>query len=412
MTPGNDDNFLDELGSLEAPRKGKPASGNRLRVTGSMVSLRYRFKQLWKNAGIELLLVIILFFSLRQVLTTSGTPEESRQIAAQSLELARGNLSLKNRPEPATLDAAARIAWHASLSETTLLPLALVTLVTGGGSTVLTIVSLLVAALTLLAIYAAGKELFSPETGIAAALVMAILPGFIAPASGLFTISFAYAYAALGLWLLARSRRVPSLPCLLTAGAAMSSAIHAEPLFIFLPFFLALHWIETKSKWRNIGLVVGGFVAAEVVIALLMQLTASAPPLGSLAGLFAPTGLADAGGYLRLADLFEQLFTDPQVLPFGLLSVFAIGYTLRASKSSFPYMPMLLFAATYFVLEFLPVSLSPYTTLPKDERLLAAFTPALALLLGTFIAGMSNRTTLRWLLGGLNVLALPLLILY
>jgi len=104
-----DENFLDELDSLEAP-----ASGHRLRVSADMVSLRYRLKQLWKNAGIELLLVLLLFLSLRQVLHTGTGTEEGRQIAAQSLQIARGELDLSKTTDPASLDANERIAWRTS----------------------------------------------------------------------------------------------------------------------------------------------------------------------------------------------------------------------------------------------------------------------------------------------------------
>jgi len=145
---------------------------------------------------------------------------------------------------------------------------------------------------------------------------------------------------------------------------------------------------------------------------VLFLITTKGAPFGYLSALFAGAGAGAAAGYASLADLFEQLFTNPQVLPFSLLAVLAIGYTLRASKSSFPYQPLLLFAAAYFTLELFPVAFSPFTTLPVSDHMFAVMAPAYALLLGTFLAGLCNRITIRWFLAGLNVLALPLLFFY
>jgi len=402
-----DENFLDELDSLEAP-----ASGHRLRVSADMVSLRYRLKQLWKNAGIELLLVLLLFLSLRQVLHTGTGTEEGRQIAAQSLQIARGELDLSKTTDPASLDANERIAWRTSHADSVLLPLALVTLLTGGGEEVLEVIAILLALTSLCAIYATGKELFSPEFGIGAVIIMALLPSFAAHASGLFAITFGYAYTGIALWLLARSRRHDGLPSLILAGSCIALALHAEPLFLYLPVFLVLFWIEAGAGMRQILPVVGGLVAGEVLLMLLSLAITGLPPFAGLAALFTPDKTLDPAGYTGLADLFGQLFTNPQVLPFTLLAVFGIGYTLRASSSSFPWQPMLLLAAAYFTLEFLPKSFSPWTTLPKDGRMLAVLAPPLALVIGALLAGLGNRLVLRWLAIGATALAIPLLFLY
>jgi 4-amino-4-deoxy-L-arabinose transferase-like glycosyltransferase len=387
-----------------------------MRASSSVVSLNLRVKQFWKNAGIELLLITLLFFSLRHILYTGSTSDEGRHIAAQSLQLASGELSLKGgTPPPA--ETGARLAWQTSRADSVLIPLGIVSLLTGGGKTVLDLVTIALALLCIAGIYAAGKELFSPETGIAAAAFLPLIPAFMTHAAGLYALTFAYAYTALAIWLLARSRRESGRVALIMIGMAISHAIHAEPLFIYLLVFLALYWIESRPGVRQIGLVLGGFALSEIILAALFAIVSGAAPFGYLAVLFAPPipvqgGAALAGGYTSLADLFEKLFTSPQVLPFSLLAVFAIGYTLRASKSSFPYQPLLLFCAAYFTLEFLPRSFDPFATIPKNERVLAGMAPAFALLLGTFFAGLSNRTTLRWFLAALNILALPLLLFY
>jgi hypothetical protein len=300
-----------------------------------------------------------------------------------------------------------------------LLPLGFISLITGGGETILDLVSIAVALLALSGIYAAGKEFFSPETGVAAAAFLTILPGFIVHAAGLYTLCFAFAYAAMALFLLARSRRTERNITLIGAGAMISCAIHAEGLFCYLLVFLILFFTETRPKGKSIACVLGGIVLSEAVLAVLFLLIAGAKPFGYLAALFAPlpgsaatTVSVSDSGYAGLAALFEQLFTHPQVLPFSLLAILAIGYTLRTSKSSFSYHPLLLFCAAYFTLEFLPRSFSPLITLPKDDRMLAAMAPAFALLLGTFLAGLCNRTNLRWILATANILALPLLLFY
>jgi hypothetical protein len=424
MPRNQDEAFLNELETLEpvpgkfgqTQQKKKPPQGQgkskRIRVSSNMVSARYRVGQLWKNAGIELILIILLFFCLRHMLYTGSVNDEGRQIAAQSIQLAQGELSLGGGEGA---PSAAEGSFRVSSADSVLLPLGLISLITGGGKTVLDLVTIFLALASILCIYAAGKELFAPETGIAAAAILTILPAFITRAAGLYLLTFAFAYAALALWLLVRSRRNDSAWSLLIAGAAISFAIHAESLFIYLLAFLALFfWTEMRTKLRNIGLVLGGFILSEIILAVFFLITTGHKPFGYLTSLFAsPANAALAGGgYASLADLFEQLFTNPQVLPFSLLAILAIGYTLRASKSSFPYQPLLLFSAAYFTLELLPQAFSPFTTLPVSDRMLAVMSPAFALLLGTFLAGLSNRMTIRWFLAGLNVLALPLLFFY
>jgi len=412
--PGSaDEKFLKELKSIKA---AKPEAQKRVRVSSNMVSVRYRAGQLWKNAGIELLLIVLLFFSLRHILYTGSASTEGRQIAAQSLALAQGNLSLKSAPGGASGTApntSAKIS-AVNTADSVLLPLGLISLITGGGETTLDLVGIALALLSLAGIYAAGKELFSPETGIAAAAIMTVLPAFIVYAAGLYTLSFAFCYAAGALWLLARSRKSENKITLLCAGILLSCAIHAEGLFCYLLVFLILFFIEARANLVTIACVLSGFVLSEVILAVLFLILTGAKPFGYIASIFAAQSTpqnADSG-YASLAALFEQLFTHPQVLPFSLLAVIAIGYTLRASKSNFPYQPLLLFGAAYFTLEFLPRSFSPLMTLPKDERMLAVMAPAFALLLGTFLAGLGNRTSLRWVLAAANILALPLLLFY
>ncbi|MDR2734388.1 MAG: glycosyltransferase family 39 protein [Spirochaetota bacterium] len=407
--PGIADNFLKELKSMKAA-PGKTEGSNRVRVSSSMVSVRYRAGQLWKNAGIELLLIVLLFFSLRHILYTGSTSAEGRQIAAQSLALAQGNLILKTAPGTNTSGTSAKIA----AADSVLLPLGFISLITGGGETILDLASIALALLALAGIYATGKELFSPETGIAAAAMMTVLPAFIVHAAGLYTLGFAFCYAAGALWLLARSRRAESRIALLGAGVLLSCAIHAEGLFCYLLVFLILFFIETRASRITIACTLGGFILSEAVLAVLFLVFTGAKPFGYIVSVFAASGVSPntASGYAGLAALFEQLFTHPLVLPFSLLAVIAIGYTLRASKSNFPYQPLLLFCAAYFTLEFLPRSFSPLMTIPKDERMLAVMAPAFALLLGTFLAGLSNRASLRWILAAANILALPLLLFY
>lgn len=410
MPGSTDKNFLKELKSIKAD---KPEAQKRVRVSSNMVSIRYRAGQLWKNAGIELLLIMLLFFSLRHILYTGSASAESRQIAAQSIALAQGNLSLKSTPGSAS-GAAPNTSAKISAADSVLLPLGLISLITGGGEIILDLAGIALALLSLAGIYAAGKELFSPETGIAAAAIMTLLPIFMVYAAGLYALSFAFCYAAGALWLLARSRRTESKIALLGAGILLSCAIHAEGLFCYLLIFLILFFIEARANHVTIACVLGGFVLSEAILAVLFLILTGAKPFGYIISVFAAPGApqnADSG-YASLAALFEQLFTHPQVLPFSLLAIIAIGYTLRASKSNFPYQPLLLFGAAYFTLEFLPRSFSPLMTLPKDERMLAVMAPAFALLLGTFLAGLGNRASLRWILAAANILALPLLLFY
>lgn len=412
MPSPSDDSFLNELDSLEAPSANQSATRTRMRVSPGMVSLRYRFKQLWKVAGIELACIVLLFFSLRQILHTGTGTEEGRQIAAQSLQLARGELDLSKATGPAGLDANARIAWRTAHADSVLLPLALVTIVTGGGEEILNLVTIALALLAIFCIYATGKELFAPEFGISAAIFMTLIPSFITHASGLFAITFGYAYSGLALWLVARSRRSDGIVSLMLAGACITLAIHAEPLFFYLLVFLALFWTESGASLRQILPLAGGLAAAELILALLSLATSGMSPFAGMAGLFASDKGLDPSGYTGLADLFGQLFTNPQVLPFALLAVFGIGYTLRASRSSFPWQPMLLLAAAYFTLEFVPKSFSPWTTLPKDGRMLAVLAAPLALVAGNLLAGLGNRLMLRWLAIGCTALSVPLLFLY
>ena len=425
MPRNQDEDFLDDLESLETapgkpPKKSKPPKERkRIRVSSSMVSTRYRASQLWKNAGLELILIILLFFCLRHILYTGSTSDESRQIAAMSIQFARGELSLgeqdgETAPSVRNAERAPEKSVRITAADSVILPLGLISLITGGGETVLDLIVLCLALAAIVCMYSAGKELFAPETGIASAAVFVLLPAFITRAAGLYALTFAFAYAALALWLLARSRRNDSVSGLLTAGAAISCAIHAESLFIYLPVFVLLFWVEARPSLRTMGLVAGGFALSESILAALFLLTTGGKPFGYLSSLFAESPLyaQGAGGYAGLADLFEQLLTNPQVLPFSLLAALAIGYTLRASKTSFPYQPLLLFCAAYFTLEFFPQTLSPLATLPVGGHMLAVMSPAFALLIGTFLAGLTSRITLRWFLAGLNILALPLLFFY
>jgi hypothetical protein len=116
--------------------------------------------------------------------------------------------------------------------------------------------------------------------------------------------------------------------------------------------------------------------------------------------------------WLEAGEFFEVLLEHPLSLPYLFAGLFAIGYTLRASRSNFSYLPMLLLVSSYTVFELFPIGFSPYRTIVPDAGSILLLGPPVALLVGSFLAGLVNRQALRWGIGLPAACALPILIAY
>lgn len=393
-----------------------PGGGKRMRVTRDMVSLRYRLKEFWKAAGLELLLILIIFLSLRAVLGTGTDSRESRLLLSNGVLLSQGRLSMAGLDKQyKTLTDHEELRTRFAYSIT--FPLALINLAGIGGHLAATILTLLMAGGSLILIYVLGKGLYNVEAGILSALILVLFPGYVAHAAGFTGLSFGMFYLLVSLFLFLKANRSNSLLQFLLAGVFFAAACYASSWLAVFLLFLPLYYFHFKTFKPVSFFFLAGAVAFMLLCNLVCIIFLKGVPLLDLRVLWRVQEIMAGASsmpdpYLALGDLLNTLFSSPLLLPFSLLSLLALGYALRAGSTSHSFLPLLLLLAAYLMLEFFPLRLDPYTTLAKHRLALSAFALPLSLLLGPFLGGLTNRTALRCALGGGAALTLPLLIFY
>lgn len=386
------DKFFDELSTAPIPA----GSGNtRKRVTADMISFRYRWKQFTKDAGIEALIALVfavtVFFHFRPLPESSGN---HRLLSAATL-LASG------RAAPTDSAPRKRVAAASSV----LLPAAGLQLATGGGPAAATALSLTLWLAALMSVYLAVRRLHSRLSGVTAVLLLSIFPAAAGGAVSSLLYTWLLFYSGIMFSLFIRSRQNKTVLFPLLAGAAAAGTVYCHPA---AAVFILLLPLLPGSPLRTRLLFPAGAVAGALLFSGTAALLQGAPLFSDLQVLMKLAG-SSAGNSVPLGGLFYRLATAPELLPYALLSLFAVGYTFRTPQSSYPHLPFHLLLGSYFLLEFFPVAIDPYRTAAGTAGIPVLLAIPFVLLLAPFLTGISNRYTVRWISTAALTGSIPLL---
>lgn len=374
--PGESEEFLNELSGAPAPPLN--GSGQRQRVTRDMISFRYRWKQFFTETGPEAL--IVLLFALTVFFHFAPKPETVENAGL----LAASAAVLHHAPAP--------VPGPESRAVSALLPMSGILLLTGGGPLPASATALLLWLGTLTCIYLTVRRLHSRTAGVLAALLFSLLPAVSAGAVSILRNSWLLFYLSLAFSLYIKSRQQKGAVFPLLSGIAAAAAIYCQPAAaVFAILFLLLPGTTVQKRLY----ISAGMIAGVLVFSGSFALLTRAPLFYELKALFSGF-TATAYPVLPVGGLFYRLATAPELLPYAILSLFAIGYTFRTPRSGYPHLPFHLLLGCYFLLEFFPVSLQPYRTLAGIQDLPLLMSIPFALLLAPFLSGIGGRTALRW----------------
>lgn len=355
----SDNSLLDDF---DAPQPA--AGGQRLRATRDMISTGYKIRQFLGRGGTELILSLFTLGAFWLLLVPPF-----------------------NRPAIGPGEALPALLWK--LSAAPVIP---------------ALYSLLFALGTLAFVFAAVRLIATPEAGIASVLLLTVIPGFLTSGFISYAAAMAHFFAAAAFFILLKNstRKQPLLSLL--GGFLCLAAMSAHPPLFPVLAAIPLAALTRNPNVRGIPFFFLGMLVAFLLIEVLLQ---------KLLGAAGLSGVDVLVRHIRTqagspGELFVPLFTSPELAPFALIAVFALGYTARAGLAVFPIQPALFFLFTYLLVDLFPVDFSPYRTFPTHAGVMSL---PLAVLGGLFLGNLLEKNALRWLGAAILLPALAALLI-
>jgi len=390
-----------------------PSNRKRQKVSSDLVSFRYRIKNFWKTSGLEMLLIILIFFVVRHVLFVGLKSPEPRLLVSTSVKMANGNFSFKYKDKQIHRSKN-KVQLKTAYAHSINYPLALINLLTKGGRNTALIFSLIASLLTILLVYNIGTILVSSQTGLLSALILVIFPGYISATTGFFAFNIALFYFMASLLLFLKASRGKPVLNYIFAGFLAMAAIYAYSLsLIFLSFFVAIIIINKEYKLKTLFFLLG-LLLCIATANLLSILLFDGSLLAGIKALFkelslSTTTLKAGSPYINAGSFFREISSNRLILPFSIVSLIAIGYSLRFNREKLNIIPLSMFIISYLIIEFIPIKTTPYCTLKMSLPVLAILSPSIALLLGSFLGSLMDKNALRWFLATMAIISIPFL---
>ncbi len=413
MSTNDDFPDLDSLMGSSAPAVTPVAAPRKLQTSSTSGSFSFRFKNFWKRSGIEMLLILIIFFVIRHVLFVGLKAPEPQLLVSTSVKMATGNFTFKYKDKQIHRYRD-KVKLKTAYAHSINYPLALINLLTKGGRSIALIFSLVASLLTIFLFYNIGTMLASSQTGLLSALFLVIFPGYITATTGFFSFNIALFYFSAALLFFLRANRGKPILNYILSGFFAMSAIYAYSLsLIFLSFFVAIIIIKKEYKLKVLYFLAGLLLSAIVVNAISL-IFFEGSILSGIKVIFkelslSATTLKSGSPYINAGSFFREISSNRLILPFSLISIIAIGYSLRFNRERLNIIPLSMFIISYLIIEFIPIKTTPYCTLKMSLPVLAILSPSIALLLGSFLGSLMDKTALRWFLATIAIISIPFL---